>query len=75
MIKRKFFLSLVILFLVAVSIGISFKFMSNREPKILSNYEEADYLAIYLEDEQINYIPSKDSGYTLDLTKSSCNNV
>ena len=48
--------------------------MSNREPKILSNYEEADYLAIYLEDEQINYIPSKDSGYTLDLTRSSCNN-
>ena len=36
MIKRKFFLSLVILFLVAVSIGISFKFMSNREPKILN---------------------------------------
>ena len=31
-------------------------------------------LAIYLEDEQINYIPEKDSGYTLDLTKSSCNN-
>ena len=74
MIERKFFLSLVILFLVAVSIGISFKFLSNREPKILSNYEETDYLAIYLEDEQINYIPEKDSGYTLDLTKSSCNN-
>ena len=74
MIKRKFFLSLVILFLVAVSIGISFKFMSNREPKILSNYEDTDYLAIYLEDEQINHIPEKDSGYTLDLTKSSCNN-
>ena len=48
--------------------------MSNREPKILSNYEEADYLAIYLEDEQINYIPDRESGYTLDLTKSSCNN-
>ena len=48
--------------------------MSNREPKILSNYEDTDYLAIYLEDEQINYIPEKDSGYTLDLTKSSCNN-
>ena len=31
-------------------------------------------LAIYLEDEQINYIPEKDSGYMLDLTKSSCTN-
>ena len=31
-------------------------------------------LAIYLEDEQINYIPDRESGYTLDLTKSSCNN-
>ena len=26
-------------------------------------------LAIYLEDEQINYIPEKDSGYTLDTEK------
>ena len=36
--------------------------------------EELNYLAIYLEDEQINYIPNRESGYTLDLTKSSCNN-
>ena len=35
--------------------------------------EELNYLSIYLEEEQINYIPEKDSGYTLDLTKSSCN--
>ena len=27
-----------------------------------------------MEDEPINYIPEKDSGYTLDMTKSSCNN-
>ena len=36
--------------------------------------EELNYLAIYLEEEQINYIPDRESGYTLDLSKSSCNN-
>ncbi len=46
---------------------------SNKEI-ILKEEQEESILAIYLENEQINYIPEKDSGYTLDLTKSSCNN-
>ena len=46
---------------------------SNKEI-ILKNEVQENTLAIYLEDEQINYIPEKDSGYTLDLTKSSCTN-
>ena len=46
---------------------------SNKET-ILKNEVQENTLAIYLEDEQINYIPEKDSGYTLDLTKSSCTN-
>ena len=40
----------------------------------LEQIEDESYLSIYLEDEQISYIPKKDSGYTLDLTKSSCTN-
>ena len=46
---------------------------SNKET-ILKEEIQENTLAIYLEDEQINYIPEKDSGYTLDLTKSSCTN-
>ena len=46
---------------------------SNKET-ILKEEIQENTLVIYLEDEQINYIPEKDSGYTLDLTKSSCNN-
>ena len=46
---------------------------SNKET-ILKEEIQENTLAIYLEDEQINYIPEKDSGYTLDLAKSSCTN-
>ncbi len=48
-------------------------YSSNKET-ILKEELEENILAIYLEEEQINYIPAKDSGYTLDLTKSSCTN-
>ena len=46
---------------------------SNTEP-ILKEEQAENILAIYLEEEQINYIPKKDSGYTLDLEKSNCTN-
>ena len=46
---------------------------SNKET-ILKEEIQENTLAIYLEDEQINYIPDRESGYTLDLAKSSCNN-
>ncbi len=55
-------------------VGTSFLMLhnSNKEP-ILKEAQEENTLAIYLEDEQINNIPEKDSGYTLDLSKSCCN--
>lgn len=52
----------------------SLMFMSNHKEEKLTKNEATSYLSIYLEDEQINYIPDRESGYTLDLTKSSCNN-
>ena len=48
-------------------------YSSNKET-ILKEELEENILAIYLEEEQINYIPAKDSGYTLDIEKSSCTN-
>ena len=45
-----------------------------KNETILKEEIEESALAIYLEDEPINYIPAKDSGYTLDLSKSSCTN-
>ena len=46
----------------------------SKKETILKDEIEENTLAIYLEDEPINYIPAKDSGYTLDLSKSSCTN-
>ena len=46
----------------------------SKKEIILKDEIEENTLAIYLEDEPINYIPAKDSGYTLDITKSSCTN-
>ena len=56
-------------------VGTSFlMFHNSQKEQILKAKQEENTLAIYLEDEPINYIPEKDSGYTLDLSKSSCNN-
>ncbi len=46
----------------------------SKNKTILKEETQENILAIYLEEEQINYIPEKDSGYTLDLSKSSCTN-
>ncbi|HIR75189.1 TPA: hypothetical protein IAB95_06820 [Candidatus Ventrenecus avicola] len=46
---------------------------SNKET-VLKEEQDENTLAIYLEEEPIYYIPSKDSGYTLDIEKSSCTN-
>ena len=49
--------------------------MHNSEKEtILKEETQENILAIYLEEEPINYIPDKDSGYTLDLSKSRCTN-
>ena len=49
-------------------------FHNSKKETFLKEETQENMLAIYLEDEQINYIPDRESGYTLDLTKSSCNN-
>ena len=46
----------------------------SKKETILKEEIEESTLAIYLEEEQINYIPAKDSGYTLDIEKSNCTN-
>ena len=46
----------------------------SKKEIVLQENNSENALAIYLEDEPINYIPEKDSGYTLDLSKSSCTN-
>ena len=46
----------------------------SKKETILQEEIIENTLAIYLEDEPINYIPAKDSGYTLDIEKSSCTN-
>ena len=58
-----------------VVIGACFFMLEHSKKEIILKDEiEENTLAIYLEDEPINYIPEKDSGYTLDITKSSCTN-
>ena len=53
---------------------VSFHNLLNNKNINIKKYNEENVLAIYLEDEQISYIPEKDSGYTLDLSKSNCTN-
>ena len=48
--------------------------INNHQEQILKPMEEENTLAIYLEGEPIHYIKKKDSGYTLDIEKSSCTN-
>ncbi len=64
----KYFIVLVLVVGIAI-----FMFFDFNKEFILQEKEER-VLAIYLENEPINYIPDKESGYTLDLEKSSCNN-
>ena len=71
--KQQFFILEIFLFFILV-MGLScYRLFDNRNINIVSSDDES-YLAIYLEEEPINYIPEKDSGYTLDLSKSSCTN-
>ena len=58
-----------------VIVGMSVLLLQHsNQNHILQEKSEENELAIYLEDEPINYIPEKDSGYTLDIEKSSCTN-
>ena len=46
----------------------------SKENKIKEYETEKIELAIYINDEETNTIPSKDSGYYYDREKSSCTN-
>ena len=46
----------------------------SKENKIKEYETEKIELAIYINDEETNIIPSKDSGYYYDREKSSCTN-
>ena len=60
---------------IIVIVGMSVLLLQHsNQNHILQEKSEENELAIYLEDEPINYIPEKDSGYTLDIEKSSCTN-
>ena len=67
--KKKFLLISIVL----ISLGVFFSIETKEEIKNFSNEENIE-LAIYIEEEQTSGIPSKDSGYYLDLEKSSCTN-
>ena len=71
--KQQFFILGIFLFFILVMRLSCYRLFDNRNINIVSSDDES-YLAIYLEEEPINYIPEKDSGYTLDLSKSSCTN-
>ncbi len=64
-----------ILFLLIICISVCFIILLQKENKIKEySINEKIELAIYLEGEQTNYIPSKESGYYYDRERSSCTN-
>ena len=64
-----------IFFLLIICISVCFIILLQREKKIKEYFiKENIELAIYLEDEQTNTIPSKESGYYFDREKSNCTN-
>ena len=73
MIKRKKFLY-IFLFIFLFGLGIFFLYERKTEKfKQIENQENIE-LAIYLNEEETNSIPSKESGYYYDREKSSCTN-
>ena len=73
MIKRKK-VTYVLLFIFLFILGIFFLYERKTEKFSQIENNEKIELAIYLNDEETNTIPTKDSGYYLDLEKSSCTN-
>ena len=68
---KKYFL----LFLLCICISVCFISLFQKE-KTLEQFKNTENieLAIYLNDEETNTIPSKDSGYYYDREKSTCSN-
>ena len=64
----------VLTFLIFICLAMVLVISLPKENKIKEYTSEEIELAIYINDEETNTIPSKDSGYYLDLEKSSCTN-
>ena len=73
MIKRKK-VTYVLLFIFLFILGIFFLYERKTEKFSQIENNENIELAIYINDEETNTIPSKDSGYYYDREKSSCTN-
>ena len=69
--KKSLFLLPIIFF---TFIFVILLFRSENSFELLSNESENIELAIYINDEETNIIPGKDSGYYYDREKSSCTN-
>ena len=58
-----------------ILIGLGLVSLDKHDKKtILQEANELNYYAIYVDNEKVREIPSKTSGYYLDLSKSNCNN-
>ena len=64
---------IVFLSIFLITIGILFLFERKTEIKETKNNKNIE-LAIYINEEETNTIPSKESGYYLDIEKSTCTN-
>ena len=64
----------VLTFLIFICLVVVLVISLPKENKIKKYTSEEIELAIYINDEETNTIPSKDSGYYLDLEKSTCTN-
>ena len=62
----------IIIFLIFITLCL-FK-IKNIQHNILNNNNKNIELAIYINEEETNTIPSKESGYYLDIEKSTCTN-
>ena len=62
-----------IVVILTLGIGILLCNYSQKEP-VLKEETQENTLAIYVDDKIATEIPSKTSGYYLDLSKSNCNN-
>jgi len=62
--------NILIVFIVLLGVGVILLVNNRKELQ-----QDDTYFAIYVEDEKVENIPAKDSGFFLDTEKSSCNNA
>ncbi len=62
------------IFIISLAIVFVNNFKTKNSQNNFTSLNDNIELAIYIDDEETNTIPTKDSGYYLDLEKSSCTN-